>query len=340
MRQIWILFIVISAMAGCASQNAPPGATTAPPQQTPHPQYNTIDITSVAGIVENNLSIFYPDNFTVEMYGSETLLVPVRANPSSFEGEFPELVSEAQQNPALANTIINDIKLKDSYVYMETTAPSNIWVEYSVYEFNNPASAKTVIDLYSRIWNTLQLEYGNGSIWLWEGWKEQVTTGRIPDRYRSGAFCSWDPVSKFMIFADQGITDQILTSPATDIYCLHGEQARGPYFFMVDIHASPAIIDSVGEEAFGKIVDHIYNVSINESAFAAPEGEGGSLSGSNVSGGNGTVLVLNQSEKEIRDLENQIIELTRKYTTGEITYEQFDRLFTILDQRLRELKGE
>jgi len=334
------LLIILLISGGCTGAPKSKKTSSQLPSvtQTPHPQYSTIDITSVAGIADTPLKDFFPETLTVAIFGQNRTLVPVRANPNSLENEFPILVQAGQQNPAIVGETINGIKLKDAYVYMETTSPSNIWIEYSIYEFTDPQIAKQAIDLYSMVWNTIKFEVGNDSLWVWEGWKEQVATGRIPDRYRSGAFCSWDPNKRVMIFSDQGLTPQVLTSPQTDLFCLHAEQARGPYFFMIDLHASPAIIEDVAKEAFSQIVPYIYNVSINITSQIPAQVPGDNLS---VNGtGNVTISALSPDQEEIQDLENQIIELTRKFTQNEISYEEFSRIFEIYDRRIKELKGE
>jgi PBP1b-binding outer membrane lipoprotein LpoB len=335
MKRFAVLVALIFVTAGCAG--AGPSSQSAKSQlpsvtQTPHPQYQTIDILSVSGIENTSLSDFFPQIITVTIYNQNTTLVPVRANPNSFENEIPIL------DQTFASTAITNIESKDSYVYMEPTSPSNVWIEFSIYKFKDSITAQKAIDLYSTRWNLLELVYDNGSIWVWEGWKEQVTTGRIPDRYKTGAFCSWDPTNRVLVFADQGITAQVLTSPKADLFCFHGEQARGPYFFMIDLHASPAVIDEVGREAFAQLVPHIFNVTINESL---PEVSGVVVA--NVTGnvtGNTTVIIVSETDKEIRELEDQIIELTRRYTQNEITYEEFSRIFEIYDGRIKELKGE
>ncbi|NOZ86332.1 MAG: hypothetical protein GXP49_08690 [Deltaproteobacteria bacterium] len=328
MRLEWLILGLFIMTVGCASQVNPAPASTPAHTQAPHPQYETVDIRSVSGIAETELSVFYPADLTVDIFGEEVLLVPVRARPDSLEAEFPQLVSEAQQDSGLVKRILDDIQLKDSYLYMEPVSTSRVWVEFSVYKFNDPSSAGTVMDLYSRVWNTLNREYANGSIWIWEGWKGQVASGYVPDRYRAGAFCFWDPQNRVMLFSQQGVTNQVLGSPATDLLCLHGEQARGRYFFMADIHASPAIIDEVGDEVFAQIVGRIYSVELDETE-----------AGTSSAGDNQTYQGLPQVEKEIRELKDQIIELARNYTSGEISYEEFSRRFAIYDERIKELES-
>lgn len=346
MKRFTILIALLMVFAGCTG--APPaGQTGGVPSvgQEAHPEYQTTDIMSVAGLVESNLSHFFLDNINVQIYGQETQLVPVKARLTSLENEFPQLVLEAQQDASLGNTIFSDIKQKDAYLYIEPQSPSNIWIEVSVYEFKDPGSAKTVYDLYTRVWNTLNWEFDNGSVWVWEGWKQQVSSGQPNSRYKAGAYCSWDPASRSVIFADQGMTNQILTSPQVEFFCLHGIQSKGAYFVMIDVHASPAIIDEVGRASFEQLIPHMFNFTVNETIEVIPSvittpvsNVSGNVS-TNVSVGDTTVIVISDKDKQIRELQDQMIELTRQKLAGEIADDQFNRIFEILDGRLKELEG-
>jgi hypothetical protein len=253
----------------------------------------------------------------VSIYTENITLLPVRIFPTSLENELPQL------DPALSPASI----LKEGYWYIEPAKSTRVLVEYSVYELPSTETAARIIQLYKNSWNNQNWSFEDREIWVWEGWKEQVVNPTAPVKFRPGSFCTWDPNSKVMVFSGEGqIAPFVVTIPQMDLLCLHGELSRGPYFVMIDVHASPAMIESIGKEVFSTALPLIYNATANVSEVEL-----------NISAN--LSANLSKEEAEILEIEKNLHKLLDLWLEGNISKEEFDEMFSIYKERLEALRA-
>jgi hypothetical protein len=318
MRKFFYALLVMLFVAGCLGGGKPrgPSQTQSLPalQQTPHPQYQEVEVSSISGIRESNLSIFFPPNITVLFYNENVTLLPVRVIPHSLENEVPQL------DP----TIRVEYLSKDGYWYIEPSKNTRVIVEYSVYQFSDIELPTRIFSLYKNNWNNQNWSFKSGEIWIWEGWRQQVIDPNSPIKFRAGAFCTWDPGSQILLYSGEGqISPYVVSTLPTDLLCLHGELGRGPYFFMVDVHASPAVIDNVARDVFSAILPLIYNATSNFTEYA--------LETRNISN--------KTEESELEKIRQKLYTLVDLWLEGNITKEEFDELSAIYRERLDKLRA-
>jgi hypothetical protein len=318
MKRVYFLgmILLVVLVGGCMGEEKSQQPVSPPAQS--HPEFQYVEVESLPKPdLEHYLAQFFPENL------AGLVGIPFLAN--SLEGELP-----AAGDPILSTAIITSIESKAGRLYIEPSDTTSMEVEYLVYKLSNATMAENALELYKRNWNREKWTYSGHDIWVWQGWEEQVRQGS-PSR-RAGMFISWDVDQNLALLPHQGVTPLVITKTKTDLYCLHGELAYGQYFIMIDVHASPAVVDTVARDIFAASLPVIFNATVNlTTEFNETE--------RNVSVVTNVTTQGEIAKKEIEEIKENMIKLTELYLNESISYEEFATMFEIYKWKLEELES-
>ncbi|MFY1112501.1 MAG: hypothetical protein AB3K77_12575 [Methanosarcinaceae archaeon] len=132
-----------------------------------------------------------------------------------------------------------------SILYISDSVRTDYEVEYSIYEMESPEAASQVLDYYTteKGWNTVPMQIGNVTFWLWEGYKENARRPANMEIY-------WDNSSNGAFLPIDRRGTYYIARSSEELMCLHGECAKDKYFIMVDIHAPMWKVNDFGDYFF------------------------------------------------------------------------------------------
>ena len=130
-------------------------------------------------------------------------------------------------------------------LYISDSVQTDYEVEYSIYEMESPEAASQVLNYYTtgKGWNTVPLQIGNLTFWLWEGYKENARRPANMEIY-------WDNSSNGAFLPIDRRGTYYIARSSEELMCLHGECAKDKYFIMVDIHAPLWKVNDFGDYFF------------------------------------------------------------------------------------------
>lgn len=308
MRKMFLILFLGLVLAGCLSgplpEDTPKVSLTTPPVTTPPPSIDTVNFISIEEVTPF-LAPPVGDVPLLEM--GDLVRLPFNSPTDVLSNDLGVL-----EHPDRLQ-ILASIVARQSFVYVKPDPITDTVLYYTVYSFNDSDSAHLVLDAYRNAWNKRELNTSSGTIYIWDGYLEEM--GGMGPALRNNSILYWNPETNNTFMTDRVFPGApALTRTTSPLYSIHGESVVDNYFLMMD---SKSDLDNIKENTDKLFLEALQSISKDNASL------------------NETLpLPDKDTNKTTGEIKEELRLLLESYLEGNISKEEYETQFTELNKEL------